>query len=465
MLKRSSSPRSALWFLCAAVGTVLVLGVLAAPALAAQGGSRSPDQSLALFEQVYRFIQRNYVDEVDPDVLIEGALKGMFESLDDPHSAYLFPDQMRSLTDTTSGQFGGVGLYINKPFSSRDGGPVYIEVVSPIEGTPADRAGLEAGDRIKAIEGESTADLAVDEVVDRLRGAPGSSVEVTILRGRDLEFPVTLSRAIIQIPTVRWGMIDSSTAFLRIIQFTPHTRDRVAEALEEFRQEGYTSMVIDLRSNPGGLLESVVDVADLFFDGGLVVETRGRVASENKRFQARSGRAVASDIALAVLINDGSASASEILAAALKDRDRARLFGSTTYGKGSVQQVRGLGDGGFRLTMSRYYTPAGTDIDKKGISPHEEVKEARLSEEEQRAYIDLRRENRFVDFVDQVGDPSPADIDRFVQDLLQEGVEIEADNLRRLVRAEVNRVLHRDILFDLENDRVLRRALEYLQQL
>jgi carboxyl-terminal processing protease len=464
MMKKTARSRSVLWLATSAVCTVLILALSAVPTIAAQGGQGNSDQSLALFEQVYRFIQRNYVDEVSPEVLIEGALQGMFESLDDPHSAYLGPDQMRGLTDTTSGEFGGVGMYINKPLSRSDGSPRYIEVVSPIEGTPAFRAGVEAGDRIKEVEGESTADLAVDEVVDRLRGAPGSDVSITILRGTDLEFPVTLTRAIIEIPTVRWGMIDDDVAFLRIIQFTPHTRDRVRDAIEDFRSHGYQSMVIDLRSNPGGLLNSVVAVADLFFDGGLIVETRGRVAGENTSFNANPGTTVNDDVALAVLINDGSASAAEILAAALQDRGRGTLFGSTTYGKGSVQQVRRLGDAGFRLTMSRYYTPAGTNIDRAGVSPDVEVAEARMSEEEQRAYIELRQENRIQDFAAEKRDPSRNQIDTFVREILDEGVEIGEHHLRRLIRIEVNRSLNRDELFDRENDLVLRRALEHLRE-
>lgn len=455
--------RRVLWLATSAICTALILALSAVPTLAAQGGQGGSDQSLALFEQVYRFIQRNYVDEVNPEDLIEGALRGMFSSLDDPHSAYLAPDQMRGLTDTTSGEFGGVGMYINKPLSRSDGTPRYIEVVSPIEGTPAFRAGVEAGDRIKEVEGESTADLNVDEVVDRLRGTPGSEVNITILRGADLEFPVTLTRAIIEIPTVRWGMIDDEVGFLRIIQFTPHTRDRVRDAIEDFRSHGYGALVIDLRSNPGGLLNAVVAVADLFFDGGMIVETRGRVPGENTSFTANPGKTVDDDIAVAVLINDGSASAAEILAAALKDRDRATLFGSTTYGKGSVQQVRRLGDAGFRLTMSRYYTPAGTSIDRAGIRPDVEVAEARMSEAEQRAYVELRQENRIQDFVAETRDPSSDRIESFVRDLREEGVEISDHHLRRLIRVEVNRSLNRDELFDRENDIVLRRALEHLR--
>jgi carboxyl-terminal processing protease len=218
-----NTTRPVLWGGITALLAVLLVALAVVPQVVAQGSQAatpSSDQSLALFEQVYRFIQQNYVDEVDPETLIEGALQGMFESLEDPHSAYLSAEEMRGLTDTTSGEFGGVGMYISKPVGSREGSG-YIEIVSPIEDTPAYRAGLRAGDRIKLVEGESTAEMSVDEVVELLRGRPGTEVGVTILRGEDMEFPVALERAVIRVPTVKWDMIDETTAFLRIIQFTP----------------------------------------------------------------------------------------------------------------------------------------------------------------------------------------------------------------------------------------------------
>ena len=464
MNRRHGSTRSFLWGSITAVTVVLVAAFIMVPRVVAQGSqgsSQESDQALALFEQVYRFIQSNYVDEVDPDVLIEGALEGMFEALDDPHSAYLDMEEMRRLTDTTSGEFGGVGMYITRPITE-DGPAQYVEVVSPIEDTPAFRAGLRAGDWIKAVEGESTADLTVDEVVSRLRGRPGTTVEITILRGESLEFPVDLERAIIRVPTVKWEMINDTTAFLRVIQFTPYTDDRVSEALEEFASQGYESIIIDLRSNPGGLLSGVVDMAGLFFDGGLIVETRGRVPSENQRFTADSGKVVDDAIEVVVLINDGSASAAEIFAAAIKDRDRGTLIGETTYGKGSVQQVRRIGEAGFRLTMSRYFTPAGTNIDHVGIAPDIVVEEPDLSDAEQEAYARIREEERIIGFVERTTDPNETEIRAFLAALRDDGIELSERYVRRLIRIEANRVNNRTEIYDLDYDLVLQRALEYL---
>lgn len=447
---------------------VLFLFILVStPSLLAQGSSQQDQRLFTILEQVYQFIQNNYVDEVEPETLIQGALDGMFESLGDPHSAYLSEEELRSLTDTTSGEFGGVGMYINKQLpDAEEGIPQgrgFIEVVSPIEDTPAYRAGLRAGDLIVSVEGESTADLSVDEVVDRLRGAPGTEVEITIRRGRSQEFPVTLERAVIQIPTVKQAMIHEEVGYLRIIQFTPYTDDRVREAVRFFRENNYESMIIDLRNNPGGVLDGVVDVADLFFDGGLVVGTHGRVESENVEYRATDGRFVSEEPAIIVLIDGGSASAAEILAGAMKDRDRALLMGETTYGKGSVQQVRSVGLGGFRLTMARYYTPDGTYIDKQGIEPDRVMAEPELTDEELDSYAQLRRENRITEFVQENMDPSDREVDRFIQQLREEGISLNERYLRRMIRTEVNRLSNSSEVYDLEYDLVLKEAVRLLE--
>ncbi|MFW5643663.1 MAG: S41 family peptidase [Alkalispirochaeta sp.] len=455
--------RPALWIGVSIALLAMLLTLTVVPTTLAQGSQGGSEQALGLFEQVFRFIEQNYVDEVDPDVLIEGALEGMFEALDDPHSAYLDLEEMRGLTDTTSGEFGGVGMYISKR-PAEDGGDGYVEIVSPIEDTPAFRAGLRAGDRIKAVEGESTSELSVDEVVDRLRGEPETAVEITILRGDDLEFDVSLERAVIRVPTVKWAMIDDEIGFLRIIQFTPYTEDRVREAIEEFRDAGYRSLIIDLRTNPGGLLDAVVDVADLFFDGGMVVETKGRVDSENRRYTARPGQVVDDRKEIVVLIDGGSASASEIFAGAIKDRDRGTLIGETTYGKGSVQQVRAIGSAGFRLTMARYYTPAGTDIDQVGIEPDIVVEEAELTDEEQASYARILDERLIESFVEETGEPTEREIAAFIAELREDEIVLNDRWLYRLIRIEVNRRLNRTEVYDLEYDTVLQRAVEFLGQ-
>lgn len=460
MVKKQGHPT--IWIASSGLLVAAVLALSIVPQSMAQGTSATQDQALARFEQVYRFVLRNYVDEVDPDALIEGALTGLLESLDDPHTTYLDTEAMRALTDTTSGEFGGVGMYIAKPAGESEDA-THIEVISPIEGTPADRAGLRAGDIIVRVDGTSTLGLSSDDVVDMLRGRPGSDVEIRIRRSAQVEFDIVLERAIIRVPTVRWDMIDDQIAFLRIVQFTPYTDDSVKDALETFEAAGYSSMIIDLRSNPGGLLDGVVDVADLFFDDGLIVETRGRVPSENQQFFAGDGHQVPRSVDVVVLVDGGSASAAEILAAVMQDRDRALVLGQTTYGKGSVQQVRSLGTSGFRITMSRYYTPRGTSIDLVGVEPDVVVVETDLTEDEEAGVARILSENRVGDFVSRVGEPSELQVDSFLRELRSDGITVDDRYVRRLVRVEANRAAGRDQIYDLDFDLMLQAAVEELR--
>jgi carboxyl-terminal processing protease len=458
--------RERLMWLSVTVALVISLTAVVVPAAAfGQSSSAEQERLLDMFEQVFRFVQNNYVDEVEAEKLIEGALDGMFESLEDPHSAYLSSEDMRDLSDTTQGQFGGVGMYISKqarPEGSRE--PAYVEIISPIESTPADRAGLQSGDLIVAIEGETTEDLSIDEVVSRLRGRPGSDVEITVRRGQSRSFDVSLTRENIEVPTVRHAVIPENIGYIRIIQFTPYTDDRVLESVNEFEDQGYESLIIDLRRNPGGLLPAVVDTANLFFSDGLIVGTRGRSPGENQQFSAGNGIEIPRDTPIVVLIDEGSASAAEILAGALKDRDRAYLIGETTYGKGSVQQVRRIGTGGFRLTMSRYYTPSGDYIDENGIEPDLVVQDPELSDEDLDSLARLQEEGMVEEFVSQNPSPSASDIAGFIETLRERDITLSERRIRKLVRDEVNQVNNVTEVYDLEFDVVLQKAVDLLRQ-
>ncbi len=446
----------------ALVLAVVLAAVILVPAVSARNSMSAQElQLMQQFETVYQFIRDSYVDEVDPATLFEGALQGMFESLDDPHSAYLNAEDVRSLTDTTSGEFGGVGLYIGKQPENGDQ-PSFVEVVSPIEGTPAYHAGIIGGDLIVAIEGESTAPLSIDEVVDKLRGRPGTDVQVTVQRGNAPEFFVDITRAIIEVPTVRHAMIGSDIGYLRIVQFTPHTAGKVEEAVRFFDSQGYSSMIIDLRGNPGGLLNAVVDVCSVFFDDGLVVGTRGRIASENQRFYAQGRSLVPEDMDILVLIDKGSASAAEIMAGALKDRGRAVLAGETSYGKGSVQQVRLLGEGGFRLTMARYYLPDGEFIDKIGVDPHIQLDQPELSEEEQERAIDLLSEGRVRDWV-RVHSEAEIGARQGFSRALQQEFDLPQWYIDRLLAIEFGRQSDEQPVYDLTYDSVLQQAVELVR--
>src|SRR5574344_300673 len=236
-------------------------------------------QYLELISSVFDYVQRNYVDEVDAKTLYEGAMKGMLDSLKDPYTTYLDATDWNSLNDTTVGNFGGVGLSISKPTESTPDKPAYVEVASPIEDTPGFRAGIQAGDLIIAINGKETPPMTMDEVLGMLRGTVGESVTVTIRRGKTMEVDKTLVRAIIEVPTVKYGMI-GTIGYMRIIEFTPKTAERVQEAIDVFKKYNFTSLIIDLRNNPGGLISSVSDVADKFIDNGPIVTTKSRISYE-----------------------------------------------------------------------------------------------------------------------------------------------------------------------------------------
>ena len=440
--------------------------IILAPSVSAQSSSLSTENYLRLFETAYYLILRNYVDEVPPEQLFQGAMKGLFESLDDPYSLYLNEDELQSLTDTTSGQFGGVGLYISKDIfdeTNANGRKPYVEVVSPIEGTPAYRAGIHSGDYIYKINDKSAKDLTTDEVSNQLRGPSGTDVTVSILRNDDIIFDVVLTRAIIEIPTVKWDYVDEKTGYLRIIQFTPYTTERVEEALKDFRNNKVTSVIIDVRSNPGGLLNSVVDISDFFFDNGTIVSTRSRIPGENEIFKAKPGTLVNDDTAMFVIIDNGSASASEILTGVLKDRGRATIVGQTTYGKGSVQQMLMLGNSAIKLTMARYYTPSGVNIDKTGIDPDILVEDSELSEDDIKDYKILLEENRIGSFIDKDENPDVKKVDGFISALRNEGIQLDDQFLRIMIRNEANRRLDNPPVFDLEYDESLKKVMNLIK--
>jgi len=416
----------------------------------------------SIIQNVYDFIQRNYVDEVDTQKLFEGAMKGMLESLDDPHSAFLPAREYEDLNDTTSGRFGGVGLYISKPLEANPNGtPPYVEVSAPIEDTPGWRAGINPGDLIIEINGEATDALSTDAVVSRLRGIPGTSVNLLIRRGAKLEFPITLTRAVIEVPVIKHDMI-GDIGYVRIITFTPMTVNRTREALEDFKSKNYRALVVDLRNNPGGLLDSAVGICELFLEGGTVVSTKSRIPAENRNYTAGTKSVVPQDMPVILLINKGSASASEIVAGALKDRGRAYLVGEKTFGKGSVQRVFPVGgNAGFRITTARYYTPSDVNIDKIGIPPDKEVLFPEFSAADAEKLKELIASNSIPMFVEQNPKANSSQVDAFAAELNNK-YGLDKILLRRLIRNEQNRAVIAPV-YDLEYDVQLQEAVQILK--
>ena len=422
-------------------------------------------QYVKKLNSVFDFVQQNYVDEIDPKILYEGALKGMLDAIGDPYTLYLDSDYMRDLNDTTSGSFGGVGLSISKAAESTAAKPAYVEVASPIEDTPGAKAGIQAGDLITAIDGLPTPSMTMNEVLQHLRGEIGTPVTVTILRGTSMKFDVTLIRALIEVPTVKYGMIEGTKiGYARLIQFTPDTAQRLQDALDNFEKNGYQGLIIDLRDNPGGLITSAVDVADKFIENGPIVSTKSRLLFENSQFSATKDKTtVKSGTPIVVLINKGAASASEIVSGALKDYHLAYLVGERTYGKGSVQQVIPLSStDGIKITMARYYTPSDMNIDKIGIPPDFEIKNLKeFSEDEEKLYVDMIKSEIINKAAESKPNMTEADIALEAAKIAKK-YPLDERLIRRLIRIQVQKT-QPAALYDLDYDLQINEAIKAVQ--
>lgn len=333
--------------------------------LTEQAGEELPLADLRAFAEVFSRIKEEYVETVQDKALLEGAIRGMLSNLD-PHSAYLDGEEYRDLQVGTRGEFGGLGIEVGM----EDG---FVKVVAPIDDTPAQRAGLQAGDTIIRIDQKPVKGLTLNEAVGMMRGEPGTEVQLTILReGGESPFDVTIERAIIQVASVRNRLLEPGFGYIRISHFQSRTTDDVVAAVETLKSASkgtLKGLVLDLRNNPGGILNSAVGVSDAFLDGGLIVYTKGRHAENQVEFKAGPDD-VLSGAPIVVLVNAGSASASEIVAGSLQDHRRAIVMGQPTFGKGSVQTIVPIDDTtALKLTTARYYTPSGRSIQAQGIKP------------------------------------------------------------------------------------------------
>ncbi len=358
-------------FIMAAVGGT-IMGVvattqIAAPLLAQESAkTENVYEQLDLFGDIFERIRAQYVEETDSSELIEAAINGMLTSLD-PHSSYLSPKDAAKMREQTRGEFGGLGIEVTQ----EEG---FVKVVSPIDGTPAAEAGIEAGDFITHVDGESLLGLVLDEAVELMRGPVGSEIVITVVReGEQEPFDVSIVRDTIQLTAVR-ARTEGDTVVLRLTTFNEQTYPKMKENLEKLVEEAggldnINGVVLDMRNNPGGLLNQAIAVSDAFLEKGEIVSTRGRELADGDRVNAKAGDLI-NGKPMVVLINGGSASASEIVAGALQDHRRAIVVGTKSFGKGSVQTVMPLrGSGAMRLTTARYYTPSGRSIQALGVSP------------------------------------------------------------------------------------------------
>ncbi|XGA80112.1 S41 family peptidase [Halomonas sp. CH40] len=376
-----------------ALAVLIPVALLTAPVIAA---AQSPDvvspdaesqfddlplEEIKTFAEVFERIKRAYVEDVDDRTLLRNAMRGMLSELD-PHSAYLDEDEFTSLRESTQGEFGGIGIEVGMENGQ-------LTIITPVDDTPASRAGLMSRDLIISIDGAPTDSMSLQEAVSLMRGEPGSELTLGILRpGEENPRDVTLTREVIRSESVKHELLEPGYGYLRISQFQSRTAQQARRALERMADDqALEGLVLDLRNNPGGILQSAVDIADIFLDDGLVVYTEGRLSNTQMSFSATSNTPAA-EIPLVVLINSGSASAAEIVAGAIQDQRRGVIMGTDSFGKGSVQQIMPLDNGeGLKLTTALYYTPNGRSIQAQGITPDVEVVRGRLEVAESRRQV------------------------------------------------------------------------------
>ncbi|MES1924512.1 S41 family peptidase [Salinisphaera sp. T31B1] len=350
----------------AAIGPSAVAQSQPSVAPADDGDQGLPLDELRTFVEILNRVKQGYVEDVSDQNLLENSIRGMLDGLD-PHSAYLNKEEFRELSISTSGKFGGLGIEVQL----QNG---FVRVVAPIDDSPAAKAGIQAGDLIVRIDDAAVKGMSLSEAVRKMRGDVGSDITLTVLReGRDEPFKVTLKRAVVRVESVKSRMLDRGYGYVRITQFSSNTGDALKQAIETLQSkagaDGLHGIVLDLRNNPGGVLSAAVDVSDAFLDSGGIVSIRGRAPNTDQQFDANPGDMLYG-APMVVLVNEGSASASEIVAGALQDDSRAVIMGHRTFGKGSVQTLIPLANGAaLKLTTARYYTPSGRSIQAEGIQP------------------------------------------------------------------------------------------------
>ena len=337
-----------------------------------------PLEDLRTFTEIFAKIKNDYVEPIEDKDLLENAIRGMLAGLD-PHSAYLVPDDYKELQAGTSGEFGGLGIEVGM----EDG---FVKVISPIDDTPADRAGVQAGDLVIRLDDTPVKGMALSDAVKIMRGKPGTDIVLTIVReGEDAPLKIKITRDVIRVTSVKSDLLDPGYGYVRISQFQSRTGDNLQEALSKLEQEAggpLKGLVLDLRNNPGGVLSAAVSVSDAFLQEGIIVYTEGRLEDAKLKFNAKPTDLL-NGAPIVVLVNGGSASASEIVAGALQDHQRAIIMGQKTFGKGSVQTILPMDNGSaLKLTTAKYYTPSGVSIQATGISPDIELENLTLADAE-----------------------------------------------------------------------------------
>ncbi len=420
-----------------------------------------------MFKETYNILKREFYDKTQTTAkkLIYGAIRGMMESVNDPYTTFMDPAISKEFSIDMTGSFGGLGIQID----IRDS---WLTVISPMEDTPAWRAGIKPGDRIIEIEGKTTKGITVKQAVDQMRGRPGTRVTITLSRdGITDPFKITITREEIKLRTIRTDRIEHNRkkyAFIKILEFSMPTADEFRSKLQAALKEKPDGLIVDLRNNPGGLLNVVVNVADDFLSEGLIVYTRGRLPENNSDFYAtRETTFVPANLPMVILINQGSASASEIFAGAMRDTGRAVLVGMKSFGKGSVQKTYTFQDDGsiIKYTVAKYFTPSGDSIDKKGIVPNIEEKMwyETLSEEERTAMVKIQGTNFVKEFLAKNAKPDTRQTEEFRKTLADQGFKVGTKSLSWLIKMKQDEKTM-PMATDTEFDNQLSKALDVLDR-
>lgn len=437
--------------------------------VAAQQGSAQSDNDFyyysRLFQKVFATLQQNYVDtnKVTTKKLMYGAMKGMLEATGDPFTFLLDKELTEALNTEMSGKYGGVGLSISQNTDK------WLMVVAPIEDTPAEKAGILAGDIISEIDGKSTQGMSTDDAANQMRGKSGSKVVLTIRREGVIEpIKYTLTRATIEIKSVKYKMIDDTAGYVRITTFGDDTSKDLKAALNDLKKRGMKKLIVDLRNNPGGRLDTAIDVVEEFLSDGKILYTRGRSKSENQDYYASKKGDDWTQGDMVVLVNQYSASASEILAGALQDNNRAKLLGETTFGKFSVQYVLPLDNRdktAFKLTVAHYYTPNGRRLHGRGITPDFVVVEPKLSNADVLALTELRKGGQIANYVKKFPNESSdaLELPKLKAELNKNNIPVSDYLLERLVYNERNLGNYKEIV-DMRYDKQLLSAIDYLEK-
>lgn len=469
-MKQSTTKRSPFPFtiLATLLGLSLFLGI-AVEVSAFSAGDSGEGRSVEDIEPLLDYILDSYYQEIDEDEMYLRVIDAIFDSLDDPYSRYIPYEEIADsgMNDTIIGNFGGIGAYIEKlnpEFVTEESPKVFqwLMVTELFHDGPAYEYGLRAGDFITTVDGVDLTPLDASESRDLIRGPKGSIVELEVYRdGEILSF--SIPRRQVKIETVSAAMLPNRVGYIKITSFTPYTAEQMEEFVKDLKNEGATSYILDLRGNPGGHFGASRDVADAFLNAGVIVSSEGRERNSSIVYRADSRMVVPKSVPLVIMIDEGSASGSEVATGALKDNERAYVVGSTSFGKGVVQSVRSYGDDQFTLTTAQYFTPNGDDIHGKGIEPHRTISEdATLSDEGQEYLIDILDNQRITRFVMEHPEKNREEIEAFISELTS-GTDEDIDRyLRLLIERNYQKYVDFSDIYNLDLDPVLQETLDLL---